>query len=1146
MSLQFYLGASGSGKSYNLYRDVIQMASENPDRNYLFLVPDQFTMQAQIDLVKASPNKGIMNIDVLSFGRLSHRIFEETGYSDKAVLDDTGKSLILRKISSGLKDSMPVIGSRLNKIGYIHEIKSVISEFKQYDIKDEDLDSLIEFSEKNAMGLLGAKIRDLAFIYSEFNHYICNDYVTKEETLGLLIDALSHSKIVKDAVVVFDGFTGFTPVQYRLIQRLLELTSKVIVSVTVDPNANPYGSLSEEELFFLSKKTILDLQKCAKDVNAVLEEDRVFFNGMRFSDNPELAALEKSLFRFPPTVYEGDVSSISIYEAPKVVNEVENTCYQIKKLVLTEGYEYRDIAVVCGNLEGYSDLFKHYAKVYDIPIFIDQNRKLLLNPFVEYIKSALLIIKENFSYRAVFHFLRSGIAPFTNEEIDYFDNYVLSFGIRGRKKYETLFTGVVNISGKRSEDDSVNKEDMEHLNRINEIRSRFMNLLSPLLGSYQTLGNYVDALEEFIEGADVKSVLDEYALEFSDKGMTEKSSEYSRVYGLIWDLLALMKDILGDQDVDIDEFIKLLEAGIDEIDVGNIPGGVDRVIIGDIIRSRVGNVKVLFFTGVNDGNIPKANTGGGIISDYDREFLRNTAIQLSPTPRQQMFTQRLYLYMNMTKPSRKLIISYSKSSRDNKSLKESYIIPMLTGIFPKLSVRRSDVTERPFDTILGPEDGIGVFAEAIREYSEGRSTVLSDKELISLSDILKKSDKKELYEKLLNTAFFEYKPISLGRELAKKLYGIVLSNSVSRLEQFYSCEYAHFLSYGMKLKERDEFEFQRNDLGTVYHAVLEGFATKLAEEGYTLADYPEEIKDRIISDVLQSVSVKYGNAILYSSNANEHQIGRIRDYLSRSITALTKQIRGSLFTPEGFECSFSIPVELSDEASMKLLGRIDRIDICKKQDKLYIKVLDYKSTEHEIDFESVLYGLSLQQPVYMKAAIDMMARKYPEYLPTMAGMMYFQIDNPVIDEKRALSEEEIETGLLDSMRPTGLVNDDMSVIECLDTEFAENRVSHRSHLISVGTNKDGLPNATSKVISSEEYEIISKFVDESITRAGREIIEGNIEINPYDYENKNKKSCTYCAYKDICPFDEKLSGFEYREIPKMDKNVVLERMSSCR
>lgn len=100
MSLQFIFGDSGSGKSHCLYQTVIRESMADPKGNYIVLVPEQFTMQTQKDLVEAHPGKGIMNIDVLSFGRLAYRVFEETGGNDRIVLDDVGKNFILRKIAS--------------------------------------------------------------------------------------------------------------------------------------------------------------------------------------------------------------------------------------------------------------------------------------------------------------------------------------------------------------------------------------------------------------------------------------------------------------------------------------------------------------------------------------------------------------------------------------------------------------------------------------------------------------------------------------------------------------------------------------------------------------------------------------------------------------------------------------------------------------------------------------------------------------------------------------------------------------------------------------------------------------------------------------------------------------------------------------
>ena len=271
MSLQFYFGPSGCGKSSALHRDITQWAEREPHRSFLFLVPDQFTMQTQFDLVNASRNKGIMNIDVLSFGRLAHRVFEETGFAGKPVLDDTGKSLVLRRVAAGKKDELPLIGPNLHKIGYIHEVKSALSEFMQYGLDPGQVGQLADYARSRPA--LSHKLMDLQTLYAGFLSYIQDKFITTEETLDLLTRAVEKSELIRDSVIVFDGFTGFTPIQNRLIRRLMELARRVILSVTIAAGEDPFLMEGEQELFHLSKKTVRDLCLLAKEAGIGRAED---------------------------------------------------------------------------------------------------------------------------------------------------------------------------------------------------------------------------------------------------------------------------------------------------------------------------------------------------------------------------------------------------------------------------------------------------------------------------------------------------------------------------------------------------------------------------------------------------------------------------------------------------------------------------------------------------------------------------------------------------------------------------------------------------------------------------------------------------------------------------------------------------------
>ena len=106
MGFSFCFGPSGSGKSRVMRKMIIDRAAgslSTPGKDkthYIVIVPEQYTMQTQKDLVEEHPSHVLMNIDVLSFGRLAYRVFQETGEEGRTVLDDIGKSLLLRRVVS--------------------------------------------------------------------------------------------------------------------------------------------------------------------------------------------------------------------------------------------------------------------------------------------------------------------------------------------------------------------------------------------------------------------------------------------------------------------------------------------------------------------------------------------------------------------------------------------------------------------------------------------------------------------------------------------------------------------------------------------------------------------------------------------------------------------------------------------------------------------------------------------------------------------------------------------------------------------------------------------------------------------------------------------------------------------------------------
>ena len=1138
MSLRFYFGPSGSGKSHRIYEEIMQRAAQEPGRNFLIIVPDQFTMQTQKDLVMRSDRGGILNIDVLSFGRLSHRILEEVGTKEMPVLDDTGKSLVLQKIAADLKEQLPAMGSLLHKQGYIHEVKSAISEFMQYGISTQDMDKLIASAEKR--GALAMKLRDLKTLYRGFQDYIRDHFITTEETLDVLRRSLVKSKILQGSVVVFDGFTGFTPIQNRLIQELMRVCAETIVTVTIGAEEDPYQMDGEQKLFHLSKKTVSDLVKLAAEAEVTRGED-VFVKGgpNRFTEAPALCYLEQNLFRYQYEPYTKEQREICMFEALSPREEVHQTALYIRKLIREEGLTYRAIAVVIGDLEGYASYVETEFGQLEIPCFLDRTRGIVLNPMIEYIKSALQLYIRDFSYDTVFHFLRSGMADISREEIDELENYVIRTGARGYRTYSRLFTRKTEEmqQGSGQEDTERAEETMERLNRI---RQQFADTVEILhMAPRAKAGEYVDHLYDFLEQNQVQQKLLNYQQQFEQEGDLAKAREYAQIYRLVMDLLDQIYGLLGEEEISLQEFADILEAGFGEITVGTIPQNVDRIVVGDMERTRLKQVKVLFFLGVNDGNIPKNASKGGIISDMDREFLIESGTEMAPSPRQQMYIQRLYLYLNMTKPSERLYLSYAKVNSDGKGIRPSYLIDTVRKLFPELAVEYPQNRSR-IEQIEGRQEGARYLAEELREYADGT---------------LREEERQDFYlmyrayeadpegrDRLTAAAFRRYKENGLSRIVARALYGRQLENSVSRLETYAACACRHFLQYGLSLQEREEFGFEVSDMGNVYHAVLENFAGKLAESGRTWWDFDENFATQAIKEAVEGYAATYGETVLYSSARNEYAITRMSRILTRTVLTLQQHLKQGSFQPDDYELSFrfaedldSIHVDLSEEEKMHLQGRIDRIDVSEDAEHVYVKVIDYKSGNKKFDLAALYYGLQLQLVVYMNAAMELESRKHPDKEIVPAALLYYHIDDPTIETPVELTQEQINEEILTKLRMNGVVNSDPAVVERLDRFLQD-----KSKVIPVEKKKDGSFSSRSGILSREEMQLVSAYVDTKIRQIGREILDGKIAANPY--EKGNEEACTYCAYKKVCGFDGSIPGYEKRQLEDLDKQTLMQRM----
>ena len=1103
MSLKFIFGPSGSGKSQFLYNRIVEESEAHPERQFIVLVPEQFTMQTQKDLVAAHPAHGIMNIDVLSFARLAYRVFEETGGGQLPVLDDEGKNLVLRKIAGDFEGELKVLRGNMKKPGYISEVKSVISEFTQYDVGEEEICRVMETAGEDSN--LSCKLEDILKLYLGFSEYLDKKYITKEELLDVLSREIGKSEILKDSTVALDGFTGFTPVQNRLLRELMRCCREVVVTVIMDERENPFSYRSPYQLFSLSKHMVSSLSDIAKEEKIAVEEPEYLYGKpVRFEGNDALSFLERNIFRCGREAFGREQEAVSVRSARNPREEAFAAAGEIRALVRERKYRFRDIGVIASDMDVYGDYLEEAFAAYDIPAFMDHKRSILLNSFVEYVRSLLNMAEQGFTYESVFRFLRTGLSGIDYEDTCVLENYVIGLGIKGYKKWQCRWERLLKGM------------DAEDLRRLNRLRTQFVEKVDGfvfvLKQRQKTVRDITEALYEFMVREELQLKLKRQEEMFLAEGELALAKEYAQVYRILMELLDKFVELLGDEAVSLKEYGKLLDAGLSEARVGVIPPSVDQLVAGDVQRTRLKDIKALIFIGANDAYLPGALLRTGLLSERDRERFQKEKISLAPGGKEQAYIQKFYLYMNLTKPSERLSVYFSKVSPEGKSMRPSYLIQEIRRLYPLLVV--SDEEGRPLrDRELTEDMGMDLLIKGF----QGRE--LTDRGWQELyAWYLRDPRLKERAERLLLAGYYSRPSDGLTREVAERLYGKDFEDSITRIERFSACAFAHFLTYGLNLREREEYEFQAVDLGIICHSALEAFSKRLQRENIGWTELSDELRRQYIDESVEEAAADYGNLVLSSSERNAYMVVRMKRMLERTVWALAKQLSAGDFEPAAYEFRFKN-------------GKIDRIDTCEDGDKVYVKVMDYKTGSRAFDVVALYHGLQLQLMVYMDAALGEQERRHPGMEAVPAGVFYYRLSDPVVDK----GEEDTEAAVLKELKPDGLINLQDEVLEHLDR-----RREGESLAVPIKYNKNGSLSKTSKAVPEEEFRLMMGHALKKIETAHQEILMGETVAAPY--RRGTESGCDYCGYRHVCGFDLKVPGYRYRDIGKMSKEEAVAAM----
>ena len=1105
MSLQLLLGRSGTGKSEYIYNEIKNLI-DNKEKIYI-ITPEQFSFTAEKKLLEVLGRKSVVNAEVISFNRIATRVFTEVGGLTKTHLSKCGRVMLIYDILNRNKKNLKFLSGGEKNIAVV---LNAITEFKKHNVNN--LDEVINNTEDEYLKI---KLTDLNLLYKAFEESIKNKYIDETDVLSLLAQELQHSKMFDNTLVYIDEFLGFTAQEYEVIKKILEKANKVTVAITTDVKENEnLDDLDIKDVFYESKKTASKLLKAAREVKAEIEKSIFFKNTYRFKTD-ELKFVEKNIDKLVlSTPYEQKVDNVRIFLTRNPYSEVEFLARNILKLVRDENYEYNDISIITKNIDTYSSLIKAIFSNFNIPVFIDENADMNDNLIAKYIISVLDIIDRNWDHEAVFNYLKNTFSGYNLEDVFLLEKYVLKWGIRNKKWLDTW------------------KFEDENTDKLESIRKDFVDKILDLknnINKKRDFTNITKSLYMFLIKNNLEGKLNTELINLEKENLIEIANEYKASIKVIFDVLDEIVMIFKEQEVSLNKYKEILKLGFENVSTGKIPAVLDSVVVGDINRSKSHKVKVLFLIGLNDGVFPAAAKEEGFLNDEDRATLKNYGIELASDTLGQLYEEQFNVYKAFSIAEEKLILTYVSSDKEGQTLRPSSLINKIKSFFPKLKVE-SDITNKESEITL-VKDTFEELLTNLRKFQDGESIDTIWFDVYNWYD-------KNLHSKLQEAIKgMEYSnlPVDLNEENVKKLYGKTLKTSISRLEQYKNCPFSYYLKYGLKLQEEQELSLKPIDTGSFMHEVIEEFFRKY-EDVYLREVSDGEIEKSIYEIIDEKLNLPK-NYIFTSNSKFINMTLRLKKVVVRSIKYIVYQLKNSSFKILGNEMEFKegkeyppITIDLENGEKVEITGKIDRVDIAIADDKKYIRIIDYKSSVKNINLNKVVNGLQIQLITYLDSIT-----KIEDVIP--AGVLYFNLIEPMVKEKKNLTDEEIEQKIRNQFKMKGLILADVKVVRMMDNRL---EVGTSDIVAAEITSKGNLSERGGNPITEEDFKNLQKEVRKITKEISREILKGKIDIKPYK-EGKNT-ACAYCSYKSICRFNTNIKGNEYVKIKNKKKKEILEEI----
>lgn len=1074
--LTILIGRAKTGKSDTILR---RMAELEESSQQILLVPEHASHQAEVDVCSACGDTASRHAEVLSFRRLGERVLSITGGIADVTLDNGGKLLTLQRALLETAPQMTVYRKPSQKVGFLEQMLALFDELRSYEVTPE----ILYQQAQDIDGATHDKLTDLSLLYAAYEARLRRPGLDARDRMTKLCDHLEESGYVRDKDIFIDGFTYFNAQERRALAIFLRQARSVTVTLLGEVN-------SREEIFEPTLKTMSMLERLAAS-----EGKPVKLLSLTNEDPSALGHLERHFFgeNLP---YEGDSTVIRLREAATVYSEVEQTAADIRRLLAAGKCRCRDITVAARNMTEYAGTIETVFERYGIPVYLSRRSDILEKPVLSLLIGVLSSISNGYEYEDMFRWLKTGLAGLTAEECDLLENYVLKWDIHGQIWLRDE-DWTENPDGYGA---PWNDRRQAVLTQVNQLRRRVREPLERLaagLKAGETARNYVEALYGFMEELKLETALTERMHAQAEAGRMQEAEETAQLWEILCGVLDQFVEILGEERLEQSEFERLFRLVLTQYSVGTIPVALDQVSVSEITRNDRHTTSYLFLLGANDHVLPDPGQSGGLLNEDDRQALALRGVELAPTGMERMGIELQNLYAALAQPTAGLTVSYPVTDVSGSELRPAFVVERLRKLFPELRVEheRADKAYRlsavePALEMAGQDHDGPLWRYFQQEPDCARHLSAMERAAAARRG-------------------------SLSPAAVRAIYGERVSMTASRLERMRSCHFAYFMEYGLRAKPREPASFDAPQIGTFLHYLLENVTRDVLEQGGFAAVDNKELH-RLTRQYIDQYAEQELHNFQNRTPRFRYLFNRLRTNAYAIIDQVAEELRHSDFVPMAFELGFggkdgTLPaVTISrPDGELRVGGKVDRVDGWIKDDKLYLRVVDYKSGKKKFDLANVRMGLDIQMLLYLFALQKEGAEFFGKEIEP-AGVLYLPARDEILPAERGISPEALQKEREKTLKRSGLLLEDPAVLQAMEHEALT-----EPHYLPLRVGKDG--NLSGSLASAARLGKLGTYVDKLLGQISDELRSGNIDADPCCHSEEDSQ-CRFCDWVSACQF----------------------------